>query len=559
MINPDPGERKNTMIRNSKLPRFVWPFVSLLAAVALLLQGCAMFPPSTAPSAPASEYYGEEAAAASAEAYEPAAEEQSYSTGGSATVNDEPYDAVFYEQYGVNPFVDAEEDNLSTFGMDVDTAAYTVARRYLLDGNLPDKDSVRTEEYINYFKHDYPQPEQGDAFSINLESAPAPFRRENYDLVRIGLQAKNVDDAERKPASLVFVIDVSGSMDMENRLGLVKQALEKLVEELKPQDEVAIVVYGSRARVALEPTPATRGERILDAIYSLQSEGSTNAEEGILLGYQVAEQMMERNAQRDGERIYRVILNSDGVANVGNTGSESILNRVQEYVDKGITLSTVGFGMGNYNDVLMEQLANDGDGNYSYVDDLQQAERVFVENLTGMLQVVAKDAKIQVEFNPELVNLYRLIGYENRSLQDDEFRDDTKDAGEVGAGHSVTALYEVKLHKGIAEQRSALANEPVATVYIRYQDMDTGEVVETSRPLTLGEMGTDLAEASAGFKLDAAVAEFAELLKESYWAQEGSFAAVREIADEAAGAFPDDADIVEFAYLVGAAEGLDAQ
>jgi Ca-activated chloride channel family protein len=533
--------------------------------VALLLQGCAIFAPSAAPSAPAapaaSESYAEEAAAAPAEAYEAAAAaaaEQSYSTGGSATVNDAPYDAVFYEQYGVNPFVDAEEDNLSTFGMDVDTAAYTVARRYLLDGNMPDKDSVRTEEYVNYFKHAYPQPQQGEAFSINLESAPAPFGGENYDLIRVGLQAKEVDDSERKPASLVFVIDVSGSMDMENRLGLVKQALEKLVGELKPQDEVAIVVYGNTAHVVLDPTPATRGEGIVDAIYNLRSEGSTNAEAGLLLGYQVAEQMMERNAQGE-DRIYRLILCSDGVANVGNTGPDSILARVQEYVDMGITLSTVGFGMGNFNDVLMEQLANDGDGNYSYVDDLQQAERVFVENLTGMLQVVAKDAKIQVEFNPELVNLYRLIGYENRSLEDDEFRDDTKDAGEVGAGHSVTALYEVKLHKGVAGQRAALADEPVATVFIRYQDMDTGEVVETSRPIKLGELGTDLAEASADFKLDAAVAEFAELLKESYWAQESSFAAVREMADEAANAFREDADIVEFAYLVGIAEGLAGQ
>lgn len=483
----------------------------------------------------------------------PAASEAPYfggpSTGGTDPVNDAAYDAVFFKNYGVNPFIDTEDDHLSTFAMDVDTASYTVARRYLTDGNLPDPDSVRVEEFVNYFKHDYtpPTPEEG-AFAIHLEGSPAPFGGERYSLMRVGLQAQVIDAADRKDASLVFVIDTSGSMDMENRLGLVKRTLGLLVDELRPTDEVAIVEYGSRARLILPPTSGEDKDAIRQGINGLVSNGSTNAEEGLRMGYDLAARMAQPG------RITRIILCSDGVANVGHTGPERILRTIRERSDsQGISLSTVGFGMGNYNDILMEQLANDGDGNYAYVDTLEEARRIFVGNLTGTLQVVAKDAKIQVDFNPEVVSRYRLLGYENRRVDDDDFRNDEVDAGEVGAGHSVTALYEVKL----AENESLDASEEtVATVYIRYADPDTGEVSEVSQAISRSQFAATFGESPVDFQRDAAVAEFAEILRESYWAQDGDLASVRRLAQSVAVGLADDADMAEFVYLVTQAERI---
>jgi Ca-activated chloride channel family protein len=292
----------------------------------------------------------------------------------------------------------------------------------------------------------------------------------------------------------------------------------------------------------LEPTSAENKGLIMQTIDSLYSEGATNAEEGLQLGYRLAAE----HAQP--ERITRIILCSDGVANVGNTGPDSILRTIRSYVDQDVTLSTVGFGMDNFNDVLMEQLANDGDGNYYYVDTLNEARRVFVENLTGTLQVIAKDAKVQVDFDPAVVSRYRLLGYENRAVRDEQFRDDTVDAGEVGAGHSVTALYEVKFHDAAAG--------PAATVYIRYQDPDTGEVIEQSAALAREDFRPTFAEMAPRFQLDAAVAEYAEILRNSYWAQDGSLSAVRQLAQQVSAALPDDADVTEFAFLVSQAERI---
>ena len=464
------------------------------------------------------------------------------STGGTATVNDQPYDAVFFENYGVNPFIDTEDDHFSTFAMDVDTASYTVARRYIGDGNLPDKDSVRLEEFVNYFKHYYEPPGEG-AFSIDLQGSPSPFGGEKYYLMRAGLQGKIIADENRQDATLIFVIDVSGSMDMENRLGLVKQTLALLVDQLRPTDEVGIVVYGNQGRVLLKPTSGADKATILRAIDGLYPNGSTNAEEGLQLGYQLAAEYLRP------DRITRIILLSDGVANVGNTGPESILRTISSYVDQGVSLSTVGFGMGNYNDVLMEQLANDGNGGYYYVDTLNEAKRVFVENLTGTLQTIARDAKIQVEFNPKVVSRYRLLGYENRALSDDQFRDDTVDAGEVGAGHDVTALYEIKFQDDAADG-------PAATVYIRYQDPETGEVLEESRAIARSEFSESFEGMPARFQLDAAVAEFAEILRKSYWAQDSSLTSVRELAQRVSTMLPDDTDVTEFVNLVAQAERL---
>lgn len=321
----------------------------------------------------------------------------------------------------------------------MDTASYSVARRYVMDGNLPPADLVRVEEFVNYFDAGYPSPSD-IAFGIYADGAPSPFQRDGSYIVRFGVQGYQVSEEERKPATLTFVIDVSGSMEMENRLGLVKQSLQLLVDRLRPSDTVAIVVYGSNAYVVLNPTSGEDRNRILEAVYSLHTEGATNAEAGLRLGYQLAYQAFRPGA------INRVILCSDGVANVGETGPDAILEEIRGYTETGITLTSVGFGMGNFNDVLMEQLADKGDGNYAYVDTLDEARRLFVDNLTSTLQVIAKDAKVQVDFNKEVVSRYRLIGYENRSVADQDFRNDAVDAGEIGAGHHVTALYAVILN-----------------------------------------------------------------------------------------------------------------
>jgi Ca-activated chloride channel family protein len=425
---------------------------------------------------------------------------------------------MFFESEGVNPFVDTEDDHFSTFAMDVDTGSYSVARRYLSDGYLPPEDAIRVEEFINYFDMNYPGPnDERDAFAIHREGAPAPFGPEKAYLLKIDLQGKEISVAERKDAVLTFVIDVSGSMDQENRLGLVKESLRLLVEELRPSDAVGIVVYGSEARLILEPTSAQNKNLILSAIDRLQPEGATNAEDGLRLGYQIAAEDYRPEA------INRVILLSDGVANVGNTGSASILQVIREQVEQGITLSTVGVGMGNYNDVLMEQLADDGDGNYAYVDTLEEAHRIFVENLTGTLQVIAKDAKVQIDFNPDVVRSYRLLGYENRAVADRDFRNDTVDAGEVGAGHSVTALYEIKFH----DEADIAPTDLALITYIRYEDIDSGQIVELAQPFTRSDFAESSNETSPQFRFIAAVAEYAEILRGSYWAQDGDLNTVQ--------------------------------
>ena len=386
--------------------------------------------------------------------------------------------------------------------MDVDTASYAVTRRYLRGGDIPPPEAVRVEEFVNAFDYNYPHPSE-EAFAVHIEGAPSRFGEgKRLKLLRIGIQGRSVPDENRKTAILTFVIDVSGSMDMENRLELVKRALTLLVERLRPGDEVAIVVYGSRARTILPHTGIERCEEILEAIHSLSPEGVTNAEEGLQLGYTLALRNVKVNA------INRVILCSDGVANAGETGADGILGKIRSHVEEGITLTTVGFGMGNYNDVLMEQLANTGNGSYAYVDTLNEAKRIFVENLTGTLQLIAKDAKVQVDFNPQVVSRFRLIGYENRRLDHEDFRDDKADGGEIGSGHSVTALYEIKLHEG--------ATGKLATVFIRYEDPDTHRVPEINKEIFTTQLNRTFEKASAEFQLAATVAEFAEVLRESF-------------------------------------------
>ena len=429
--------------------------------------------------------------------------------------NDAAYNDVYFKHHGTNPFIDTEDDTLSTFGMDVDTASYSMMRRYLRDGYLPERDAVRVEEFINTFDYDYTPPIE-EAFAMHLEGAPSTFGEgQRLQLLRIGIKGRVIPDTERKDARLTFVIDISGSMDMENRLELVKRALTLLVAQLREGDEVGIVTYGSYAQVVLPHTRVQNREHILKAIQSLVTCGATNAEEGIRLGYELAAKNL------DADCINRVILCSDGVANVGYTGPDPILDRISAYVDRGIWLTTVGFGMGNYNDVLMEELANKGNGMYAYVDTLAEAKRIFVENLTGTLQVIAKDAKVQVEFNPQTVRRFRLLGYEKRRLEHEDFRNDDVDAGDVGSGHNVTALYELKLHKN--------ADGHLAKVSLRYKDPGTEAATESEQSISTADLKDEFEAATPAFQLAAAVAQYAEILRESYWAKNGDLKAVWKV------------------------------
>jgi len=489
----------------------------------------------------------EEPAAAEAPALDffPEAQESSSNSGAAhpiPTANHEPYD-MFFKDYGVNPLIDTEDDHLSTFALDVDTGSYTIMRNYLSEGNLPPSDSVRVEEYINYFDQGYENPPAHQAFGIYLDGAPSPFTQtERYQMLRIGIQGYEVLDYERKDAALTFVIDVSGSMDMDNRLGLVKRSLELLVEQLHSSDTVSIVVYGTDARVVLEPTPGSDKGEILNAIYSLRPEGVTNAEAGLKLGYKMA----LRAYMPDG--INRVILLSDGVANFGETEHDVILSEIRHYVEEGVTLATIGFGMDNYNDVLMEQLADNGDGFYAYVDDMPEARRLFIDEITGTLQTIAMDAKVQVDFNSDVVMRYRLVGFENRAIDDDDFRDNSVDAGEVGAGHSVTALYEVKLYPE--------AHGNIATVFMRWQDPDTRQVVELSKDFHTSDLAYEFEEADPYFQRAVVVAEYAEILKGSYWAEESSLAHVYREAQRISEWLPKDESMNEFMDLIRQATHL---
>ena len=462
--------------------------------------------------------------------------------GGTSTVNDEPYDLTFFQNYGVNPFIDTEDDRFSTFAMDVDTASYVVTRTFLGDGFLPDIDSVRVEEFVNYFEQGYEQPDEA-AFSITIDGSPSQFGLDTHHMIRVGLQGKAITEEERKDATLIFVIDVSGSMAREDRLGLAKRSLRLLVDELRDSDKVGIVVYGSSGRILLEPTSvdADNKQTIINAIEAVSAGGSTYVEQGLELGYRMAAD------EADPERITRVIVLSDGVANVGATGAESILETIREYVDKGVTLTTVGFGMGNFNDVLMEQLANNGNGTYHYVDTLAEVRRLFVENLAGTLQFIARDAKIQVEFDEESVRSYRLLGYENRDVADEDFRNDAVDAGEVGAGHSVTALYEIKINDDVTDDST------LATVRVRYEHPDSGVVSEIEQSVTKGDLAAEFTDASTRYQLAAVVAEFAELLRHSYWAREGNLSEIETQADRLRQLLPDDTDVAELADLASIA------
>lgn len=398
-----------------------------------------------------------------------------------------------------SPFVDTTADPLSTFGLDVDTGSYTLARHLLGDARLPDPATVRTEEFVNAFDQGYAAPADG-AFAVHADGAPWPFAQvPGHQLLRIGLAtpAPEVRDA----ASLVVVVDTSGSMGQSGRLDLVRDAPRILVESLDGDDRVAIVRYSDTAQVLLGSTPVSEPDAILTALAGLTAEGSTNLAAGLDLGYAIA-----REAFLEGG-TNRVVLASDGIANVGATTPEAILEQVADDAAAGIELVTVGVGLEGYNDPLMERLADTGDGFSAYVDGLAEAERLFRTDLVATLQTVALEARAQVVFDPAGVVGYRLLGYENRAIADEDFRDDAVDAGEVGAGHQVTALYEVALAPG------ATATTRLATVQVRWTDPATGAVSEVAHDVTADDLAGAFTDADPHLQVDGVVAAWAEALR----------------------------------------------
>jgi len=423
-----------------------------------------------------------------------------------------------YKNYGVNPWTNSEKDRFSTFAIDVDTGSYTIARRKLNEGVLPPKDSVRVEEFINYFKYQYPNPVTNHPFSLTMEASTSPFDNNHY-LLRVGLKGREVTLADRPPTHLTFLVDNSGSMASADKLGMVKQSLKMLVKHLKDQDTVALTTYAGGVSLVLPPTPISQKSVILSAIDQLESGGGTAMEAGIDLAYKQAHASFAPNS------INRIIICSDGDANIGRTSHTEILEQIQEYVKEGITVSTIGFGMGNYKDTMMEQFANKGNGNYYYIDNFSQAKRIFVEQLNGTLQVIAKDVKIQVEFNPKAVAKYRLVGYENRDIADEDFRNDKVDAGEIGAGYTVTAIYEVQLKKQPSSN--------IATVRLRYKTPDAKEetpAAEVAASYDLVRLKQNFDQTSEDFRFSIAVAALAEVLRESPAAKNWSLEKISTIA-----------------------------
>jgi Ca-activated chloride channel homolog len=441
----------------------------------------------------------------------------------------EPVSGEGYERYRPNPWVDPAKDKLSTFSIDVDTGSYTLARRKLEEGGLPSPDGVRVEEFLNYFTYDYPAPAgsgpQGAApFAVNLEAAPSPYDSSRA-LLKIGVQGRKIPAAERLPVHLTFLVDVSGSMSSSDKLGLVKRALKILVDNLREDDTVALVTYAGSTRVVLGPTGASERKKIMRAIDDLKSGGGTGMASGLELAYQQA------LANKSEGSVSRVIVCSDGDANLGPSSYEEMLDIIGGYVEQGVTLTTVGVGTGNYQDATMEQLADRGNGNYVYLDSVKAATRFFSEQLSGTLQVIAKDVKIQVEFSDDAVARYRLVGYENRDIADEDFRVDAVDAGEVGAGHAVTAIYELEL--------VGAPKGPLATVRVRAKAPEGEIAKETAYALDAAEIEAGFDAASADFKFAAAVIGFADVLRKNPEAKQISLERVRELARQGAKGMPE--------------------
>jgi Ca-activated chloride channel family protein len=445
-----------------------------------------------------------------------------------------------YSKIVENQFQNPKNAPLSTFSIDVDKASYANSRRMIVNGQMPYKDAVRIEEFVNYFDYDYPNPTGEHPFSIITEVSSCPWNPANQ-LVHIGLQGKKLDYDKLAPSNLVFLIDVSGSMAGENRLPLLKSSLKLLINELSEKDKIAIVVYAGAAGLVLPSTPASEKSKIIKVLDKLEAGGSTAGGQGIKLAYQVAKE----NFIADGNN--RIILATDGDFNVGVSSTSELVRLVEEKRKEGIFLTLCGFGMGNYKDDRMEEIAKNGNGNYFYIDNINEAEKVFVKEMRATLFTIAKDVKIQVEFNPTKVQAYRLIGYENRMLKDEDFNDDKKDAGELGAGHTVTALYEIipvgvkseylksvdDLKYQSNQNTNAANNDELMTIKFRYKK--TSE--DTSKLIThvLKDKSKKLEETSDNFRFSASVAEFGLLLRDSEFKGNANYNQVISLAKGAKG------------------------
>lgn len=458
--------------------------------------------------------------------------------------------AESYKDYGQNPWIDTAKDRFSTFAADVDTASYTIARRKLTEGTLPPPAAVRVEEFVNYFSYGFPAPAAGSPFAVVAEAAPSPFTKGRH-IVRVGVATKAKSIVERKPMNLVFLVDTSGSMSSPDKLGLAKRALRILVENLRDGDTVALTTYAGTTSVVLPATSlgsAAQREEVLAAIDALGAGGSTAMASGIELAYREAAKNVRPGA------VSRVIVLSDGDANVGAVSHQEILATIAEHAHQGITLSTIGFGMGNYKDETMEQLADKGDGNNFYIDTLEQARRVFQEQLGSTLEVVAKDVKLQVELDPLMVARYRLLGYENRDVADQDFRNDQVDAGEIGAGHQVTAMYEVEL-----TDAGKHAGASLLTVRTRHRSPEATDASKPAQegafPMPASAVAASFAAASADFRFAFAAAAFADTLRRSEDSEHWSLAQLRELAAAAAG---DSKDRRELVALIDQARTLGA-
>lgn len=430
----------------------------------------------------------------------------------------EPTGTEHFTDHGVNPVTDPTRDRFSTFAIDVDTASYTVSRRKLVEGTLPPFAAVRAEEYVNFFRYGYEPPKNGKPFAVYSDAAPSPFTA-GHHLVRVGLQGRRVSAEERKPVHLVYLVDTSGSMQGHDRIDLAKKSLRLLTDRLKPGDTVAICTYAGGVEKLLDPTGIDKKDRIVSAIDSLRAGGSTAMGDGIALAYDLAKKTLVKG------HVNRVVVLSDGDANVGRASGDELRAIIRGHRGEGITLSTVGFGSGNYKDAVMEQLADSGDGNYTYIDSEEQARHVFVDQLDGLLQVIARDVKIQVELDPSVVSTYRLIGYENRDIADKDFRNDKVDAGEVGSGHTVTALYDVVLKRTDASP---------LTVRVRHKaPLGSERAEESVFPMKPTDIAGTFEASSPDFRFATAVAGFAEVLRKSPHAAEWRLDQIAAIASNA--------------------------
>jgi Ca-activated chloride channel homolog len=453
-------------------------------------------------------------------------------------VSSHDFNTEGYDRVNENPFLEVLKNPQSTFSIDVDTASYTNVRRFINSGMLPPPDAVRIEEMVNYFNYDYPQPTGNIPFSFNTEVTDSPWKPGNK-LLLIGLQGVKISTEKLPPANLVFLVDVSGSMDQENKLPLLIKSFKLLVGQLRRQDTVAIVVYAGQAGLVLPATSGDHKQKILSALESLQAGGSTAGGEGIKLAYLIAGENFKKNGNN------RVILATDGDFNVGASSDAEMERLIEQKRKDGVFISVLGFGMGNYKDSKMQKLADRGNGNYAYIDNLLEARKVLVSQFGGTLLTIAKDVKLQVEFNPAKVKSYRLIGYEKRMLRPEDFADDTKDAGELGSGHTVTALYEIVPADGTSATKQELTYQTIqikhgantsselATIRFRYKKPDGDSSSEIVRKIP--STAVTLSKAGENICFAAAVAEWGMLLRNSEHKGSASYAKILGMARSAKG------------------------